>query len=53
MKDGFVYTECVVRNGIEHCHTTGFYKFPLYGGRKTKTDSLKENQPSDEEVKLP
>lgn len=49
-KNGFVYAECIVRNGIEYCHPTGFYKFPVYDKRKTKTDSRDENQSSKEEA---
>ena len=48
-KDGFVYAECITRNGVEVCHPTGFYKFLAYYKRKTKTEPLEEDQPSKKE----
>ena len=49
IKEGYVYAECITQNGVEKCRQTGFYKFPFYYRRKTKTDSLEENQSSEKE----
>jgi len=53
VKDGFVYAECVNRNGTLICHPTGFFRFPVYSKNltKKKTDATQESegQSSEEE----
>lgn len=47
--DGYVFTECVHRNGTLVCHPTGLYKFPLYYRAVKKETPSEKEEVSDEE----
>ena len=47
--DGYVFTECVNRNGILRCQPNGFYKFPLYYRPVKKETPSQKEEVSDAE----